>query len=458
MFGSLKKKLSGWFGKKDEEEKVEEAKEENVEVKEKESSEEKAPTQTVSKPEKITKKPKKEKVKAKKAEEEVLPEEQDEEGLEEAIKEEADKIEREASLKFETGKLKYEPDLEAVKEETPGEELVEEEKKSFWSWGKKKKEEVKEEVKEVVETPSEELKEEFDEEEKGGFFSKLKKKLSTSELKQEEFDELFEELEMILLENNVALVVVDKIRENLKNELVGKQFKKSEVEEKILDALKGAIDSVLIEGEDLLLKIKGKKNGPFVILFFGINGSGKTTSIAKLAWKLKEKGISCVLGAGDTFRAASIEQLETHANRLGVPIVKGEYGKDPSAVGFDTIIYAKKHGIKVVLIDTAGRMYTKSNLLKEMEKIVKVTKPDLKIFVGESITGNDATEQAKTFNETVGIDGIILSKADVDEKAGTILSVSYVTGKSIYYLGVGQGYKDLKEFKKEDVLKGLGLD
>ncbi|RMD67766.1 signal recognition particle-docking protein FtsY, partial [Candidatus Pacearchaeota archaeon] len=161
--------------------------------------------------------------------------------------------------------------------------------------------------------------------------------------------------------------------------------------------------------------------------------------------------------ASDTFRAASIEQLEKHANALGVEIVKGKYGQDPASVAFDAIAFAKKRRKNVVLIDTAGRMYTRANLMKEMEKIVRVTNPDLKIFVGESITGNDAVEQAKMFDEVVGIDGSILTKADVDEKAGAILSIGFVTGKPIFFLGTGQGYEDLVEFKKNEVIKSLGL-
>lgn len=291
----------------------------------------------------------------------------------------------------------------------------------------------------------------------GNFFTKLLKKISSSKLDENSFNEMFMEFELVLLENNVALEVVDKIKEVLSKELIGKQFKKSEAGQKILEALKESVDSVLIESENLIEQIR-KKEGIFVILFFGINGSGKTTTIAKLAHLLKKNSLSCVLAAADTFRAASIEQLEEHANRLGVPIVKHDYQADPAAVGFDAIQFAKKNHKKVVLIDTAGRMYTKANLMKEMEKIVRVTKPDLKIFVGESITGNDATEQAKTFNSSVGIDGIILSKADVDERAGTILSVSFVTKKPIYYLGIGQNYADLQEFKKEEVFRGLGLE
>jgi len=331
------------------------------------------------------------------------------------------------------------------------------------------KEEIKEDIEKAEEITSlvtkEEIKEEQEEkgkaEEKQGFFSKIFKKISSSgtiTIEQSHVNEIFQEIEITLLENNVALEVVDKIRKNLHKDLVGIEVKKDKIEETVLESLKNSILEVLIEPPSLIEQIKKHELGPYVILFFGINGSGKTTSIAKLAHKLKENNISCVLAAGDTFRAASIEQLQTHASKLNVPVIASTYGSDPASVTFDAIKYAEKNKIKAVLIDTAGRMYTKSNLLKEMEKIIRISKPNLKIFVGESITGNDATEQAKTFNETCGIDGIILSKADVDEKAGTILSVSYVTGKPIYFLGTGQEYKDLADFKKKDVLKHLGLE
>ncbi len=303
-----------------------------------------------------------------------------------------------------------------------------------------------------TETPAQTLKQE-----EQTFFTKLKKKLTTSILKQEQFDELFIELELSLLENNVALEAVDKIKEYLKKDLVGISIKRSEINSTILSSLKESILSLLIEPPSLIEQINSSLE-PYIILFFGINGSGKTTSIAKLSNYLKENNISSCLAAADTFRAASIEQLEKHAQALKIPLIKKTYGSDPAAVAFDAIQYAKKHKIKTVLIDTAGRMYTNSNLLKEMQKIVKVSKPNLKIFVGESITGNDAIEQAKTFNEEIGIDGIILSKADIDEKAGTILSVSYVTQKPIYFLGTGQKYKDLQPFTKETVLKNLGLE
>jgi len=292
---------------------------------------------------------------------------------------------------------------------------------------------------------------------KRGIFARLSSKVRTSTIKVGHVEEIFEELELILLENNVALEVVDKIKETLIKDLEGSEVKKGEIEKTIAETLKNSISDVLMDSPNLIEEIK-EKEGVYTIVFFGINGSGKTTSIAKLASKLQKEKISCVFAAADTFRAAAIQQLEKHGENLKIPVIKQDYGSDPAAVAFDTKKYAEKNKIKCVLIDTAGRMYTKDNLLKQMEKIIRVSQPDKKIFVGESITGNDMVEQAKTFNEAIGIDGIILSKADVDEKGGTALSISQVTGKPIYFLGVGQNYEDLQEFKKETILKNLGLD
>ena len=259
----------------------------------------------------------------------------------------------------------------------------------------------------------------------------------------------------MLLENNVAFEVVDKITKKLEEELVGKELLKKEVEGQIKEIIRDTISEVLINPFNFLDKVR--ESEPCVILFFGINGSGKTTTIAKIAEMLKSKRISSVMAAGDTFRAASIEQLREHGKRIGVDVIAHEYGSDPASVGFDAINYAKKNKIHCVLIDTAGRMHTEKNLIREMEKISKVCHPNLKIFIGESITGNDATEQARTFNENIGIDGIILSKSDIDEKGGTALSVGYVTKKPILFLGTGQSYYDLEPFDKNKFLEKLGL-
>ena len=272
---------------------------------------------------------------------------------------------------------------------------------------------------------------------------------------EEDFNSLFEDLEMLLLENNVAMEVTDSIKSILSQKLIGKEIKKDDLEKEIKKCLKETLYELIIEPDDPLDIIKIQK--PFVIIFFGINGTGKTTSIAKLAHLIKSKNMTVALAAADTFRAASIEQISEHAKKLNIPLIKHDYGSDPAAVGFDAIKYAKSHNIDVVLIDTAGRMHTKTNLMSEMEKIVRVTNPDLKIFVAESIAGNDATEQAKAFHKSIKINGSILSKADIDEKGGTIISISHATHKPIFYLGTGQEYKDLKLFNKQEFIKSLGL-
>jgi len=260
------------------------------------------------------------------------------------------------------------------------------------------------------------------------------------------------------MENNVAMEVIEKIKDDLSKDLVEKPIKRTNVEGTIKESLKNSIESLFnVEQVKLLRAVKNKLEKPFIIVFFGINGSGKTTSIAKVASMFKEKNISCVLAAADTFRAASIEQLQYHGDKLGLKIIKHGYGSDPAAVAFDAIKHAKAKNVDVVLIDTAGRLQSQKNLMGEMEKIIRVAKPDLKIFVGEAITGNDCVEQAKTFNDSVGIDGLILTKADVDEKGGAAISVSYITKKPIMYLGVGQEYSDLKEFDPKLVVEGLGL-
>jgi len=428
MFESLKKKIGGWF-KKEPEEGMQEL---ELSGEEEKVSDKKKGVTVVGAPPARPQSTGGEKLK-KEDKEVVVPKEK------KVVKVPKEKLEDEKPA--------------GLKEALEKKKLIEEDKR------RKKEEEVLRKKEEEEKTRSEEDKavEELAGEDSGGFFAKLARKLTSHKLEEGEFDEFFDGFEMILLENNVALEVVDKIKEGLRNNLVGKQFKKSEVELGIKEALKKAIEVVLIEGEDLIAKIE-KHVGVYVIVFCGINGSGKTTSIAKFAHMLKSRGISVVLGAADTFRAASIEQLKDHGSRIGVDVIASTYGADPASVAFDAVQHATKHKKKVVLIDTAGRMHTAKNLMKEMEKIVRVAKPDLKIFVGESITGNDVVNQAREFNESIGIDGVILAKADVDEKSGAVLSVGYVTGKPVYYLGVGQRMEDLKRFDKKDIFRGLGIE
>ncbi|MBI5065554.1 signal recognition particle-docking protein FtsY [Candidatus Woesearchaeota archaeon] len=296
----------------------------------------------------------------------------------------------------------------------------------------------------------------FEEKREKGFFSRIKEKITTTKINEGKFDELFWDLELVMLENNVAVEVIEKIKQDLRREVVEQPIPRGKVEEFVMESLKNSVRGILKESNTDLLKIIKQKK-PFIICFVGINGSGKTTTIAKFAKLLQENKLSVVLAAADTFRAAAIEQLQTHADRLGAKIVKHDYGADEAAVAYDAIEHAKAKNKDVVLIDTAGRLHSNHNLVEEMKKIIKVAKPDLKIFVGESITGNDCVEQAQKFNEAIELDGIILSKTDIDEKGGAALSVSYVTGKPIFYLGTGQNYKDLEKFSKEKIMTRLGL-
>jgi len=456
MFGFLKEKLKkavSIFSRKTKEE-TEKKVDEKPEIKEE-------PKKVATK-EKLTPKiPDKKEKKPEKAieikEEKILQEEKqilrEEKQLESPKKEEipADIVEEEVK---EILKEEQEKKLEAERIDKELEEKrlqQKEEKKGFFGFFKSKKEEKTAESKEKAEEKITEKPEE-----KKGFFSKVAESITTKKISQEKFEELFWDLELALLENNVAVEVIEKIKDDLKQNLVDKPLQRTKIDEIILETLQSSIKEVLtVKPIKFLERIKEKK--PFVICFVGINGSGKTTSIAKIAHMLKQNNITSVMAAADTFRAAAIDQLQHHADKLNIKLIRQDYGADPAAVAFDAIKHAETKKIDVVLIDTAGRMHSNTNLVDEMKKIIRVAKPDLKIFVGESITGNDCVEQAKEFNEAIGIDGIILSKADVDEKGGAALSVSYITKKPIIYIGTGQEYKDIKEFSSETVLSNLGL-
>lgn len=285
---------------------------------------------------------------------------------------------------------------------------------------------------------------------------KIKEKITTRKISNDEFEELFWELEIILMENNVAIEVIEKIKESLKVDLVDAPIERNKVEKIIEESLKNTVKELFKDTNfDLMSKIK-KADKPYVILFLGVNGSGKTTTIAKLTRLLQKNDLKVVLAAADTFRAAAIDQLENWGKELDVKVIKHDYGADAAAVAFDAIKHAKAKKIDVVLIDTAGRMHSNINLVDELKKVVRVTQPNLKVFVGESITGNDCIEQAKKFDQAVGIDGIILAKADVDEKGGTAISISYVTEKPILYLGMGQKLEDLERFDVNKIMKSLG--
>jgi len=283
-----------------------------------------------------------------------------------------------------------------------------------------------------------------------GALNSLLDKLSKIELSEEVVERHYNELLFSLVEADVALPVAEELLDRLKAKVKGLKVDRFSGKRDLLkDKLKEVLTELLSAPEklDLVEKVreKRKRGEPLVILFLGPNGHGKTTTIAKIAYFLKKKGFKVVIGAADTFRAGAIEQLEEHARRVGVKVIKQGYGADPAAVAYDAVNHARSKKIDVVLIDTAGRMQTDVDLMNEMRKIAKVINPDLKIFVGDALTGNDALDEAVKFNEAVGIDGSVLTKVDADAKGGAAISVIYATSKPLIFVGTGQGYEDLKE-------------
>lgn len=334
--------------------------------------------------------------------------------------------------------------VDTPKEEKSGDETEEKEEKKghfgFLHRNKNKNKDKKDESKSDLK---------YEDEQKGGRFGFI----TTKTIKEDDIEEILENLELSLLEGDVAFEVADTIVESVKEDLIGRKIKRrGDMELFTTNALKKSIYEIIDNGEyDLLGDIeKVRKTGePYKIMFVGINGTGKTTTIAKLATYLERYGYTSVLGASDTFRAGAIEQLEYHAKNLNMKIIKHPKDSDPAAVAYDAVDHAKATGKDIVLIDTSGRMQTNANLMDEMKKIKRISKPDIVIYVGDALMGNDATEQADKFNEVIDIDGIILTKTDADAKGGAALSIGHVIHKPILFIGVGQGYDDLIEFKPE---------
>jgi len=288
-------------------------------------------------------------------------------------------------------------------------------------------------------------------------FSSAAKSFSEKELKDKDIDEILFQLETSLLESDVAFEVIDSIKSDLKEKLIGSKVNKNEIENFVKNSLIQSISSLFnaTGTVDIVQNIRAKKDSiePYIILFVGINGTGKTTTLAKVANMLQKSKLSVVVAAADTFRAGAIEQLKEHTNRLNLKLIAQNYGSDPAAVCRDAVLYAKSHKIDCILIDTAGRMQTSKNLMDEISKINNVVKPDLKIFVGDSLTGNDTVNQAREFFNYVKFDGSILTKSDADAMGGAALSIVKVTATPILYLGTGQEYDDLTKFDKDDFLK-----
>ncbi|HTT73364.1 MAG TPA: signal recognition particle-docking protein FtsY [Thermoplasmata archaeon] len=267
-------------------------------------------------------------------------------------------------------------------------------------------------------------------------------------MKEGTIDDVLDDLEIVMLQSDVALPVVERMRRDLRKELAGRKLKFGvEAEEAIRACLERSARQILAQPPiDLPAAIRARANKPFVILFVGVNGTGKTTTIAKLAGWLRAQGLSSVIAAGDTFRAGAIEQLLVHGERLGIRVVRQQEGSDPAAVAFDAVEHARAKRVDVVLIDTAGRQHTNENLIDEAKKIRRVVQPSMTLFVGDALSGNDVVEQARQFNAALGIDGLILTKLDADAKGGAALSTTFVTKKPILFVGLGQEYGDLRPF------------
>lgn len=347
------------------------------------------------------------------------------------------------------------------------------EKSGFWSFGKKssdnKEEPQEEESAEEIQEEEEPKKSHFwsrnkdndsseendEDEEPSGMFSFITAKT----ISEKHLEDILWELEMGLLEGDVAMEVASAVVDSVKDDLVGRKIKRSnDITEYTYNALRNAVAEIIdIPGKSMTEMIEAKKaqGEPLVVMFVGINGTGKTTTIGKLANYYLKKGYTPVIAAADTFRAGAIEQVNYHADKVGVKLIKHQKGSDPAAVAFDAVEHAKAQGKELVLIDTAGRMQTNTNLMDEMKKIKRVAKPDLVVFVGDALTGNDATQQASKFNEAIDLDGVILTKADADSKGGASLSIGYVIKKPILFLGMGQGYDDIKEYDADWMLNQL---
>ncbi|MCJ7450325.1 MAG: signal recognition particle-docking protein FtsY [Candidatus Nanohaloarchaeota archaeon QJJ-9] len=287
------------------------------------------------------------------------------------------------------------------------------------------------------------------------FSDKAKSAVAEKELEEEELDELLWDLELSLLKNNVAEEVVDRLKKDLKEELAGEKVSRRKAGEEVKKALEKSVKDILKQGKRDIRELCEEEE-PKTVLFMGFNGSGKTTTIAKVASMLKED-YKVLLAAGDTFRSAAIDQLEEHAKNLDLKLIKHEYGADSAAVIYDAKEHAEKKGYDMVLADTAGRSHEDRNLMDELEKICRVNDPEYKILVVDALSGNDVVEQAEKYEE-MGFDSIILTKADVDKKGGAALSLGYVTGKPILYLGTGQDYEDLDRFEPEKIAEQLLKD
>jgi fused signal recognition particle receptor len=296
-------------------------------------------------------------------------------------------------------------------------------------------------------------------------FSETAKNLGQKSISKKDINSILDELQISLMENDVAHEIVDEMTSKIKTEIMDLKLERNENSDQVITTkLYSFLHELFLSTNtktDVIQSILDKKKskaGPYSIVFLGINGTGKTTTVAKFCKLLRDRGISVVLAAADTHRAGAIEQITVHGNNLNVKVISQRYGADPSAVARDALEHAKKNYIEAVLIDTAGRMQTSKNLMEEVSKIIRVIKPDMKIFVGDSLAGNDTVNQAREFYEYTKYDGSILTKSDADSKGGAAISIAYLTHKPILYLGIGQGYGDLQEFDHDRFLDSIFKD
>jgi fused signal recognition particle receptor len=275
-------------------------------------------------------------------------------------------------------------------------------------------------------------------------------------IEEEDLEEPLWNLEMALLESDVEMSVAEQILDSVRESMLGESRKQVETTGELVEsALHDALLDVIAVGQFDFEERIAEADKPVTIVFTGVNGVGKTTSIAKLSEWLADRGYSSVLANGDTYRAGANEQIREHADRLGRDLISHDQGGDPAAVIYDGVEYAEANGVDVVLGDTAGRLHTSDDLMAQLEKIDRVVEPDMTLFVDEAVAGQDAVNRAKEFNDAAAIDGAILTKADADSSGGAAISVAYVTGKPILFLGTGQGYDDITRFDPEALVESL---
>ncbi|MCC7552099.1 signal recognition particle-docking protein FtsY [Candidatus Micrarchaeota archaeon] len=441
MFGLLKDKLSGFVNKltkKEEEKQKEEIKEEIEEINEDSKEEE-----TLDNAPEKQQEPKKQETT--KTQEDEKPKEK-----KEVKKKTEEKEATEEKEKIENKELKDEPKEKEKIEENEEEKPVEI-KQVIEKHEEIEIEKPKQEPK--IEKPIEEIKPKQDKKIKLSLESRLRGLISRKiKIKEKDINSLLEELELSLLESDVNLDVASALKEEIRTSLVDKELDKSDLEEQIRESIKQALINIMDHEDrfDLVEKVKyGKK--PYKILFIGPNGAGKTTTIAKVSKLLENNNLSSVLSASDTFRAAAIEQIGIHGERLNKKVIKGKYGADPTSIAYDAVNHAKSNNLDAVLIDSAGRQETNKNLVDQLRKLGRIIEPDLTIYIGESIAGHSVIDQIKEFNQAVKIQGVILTKLDCDAKGGNAISIPRATNIPVVYVGVGQEYEDLIPFKPDQI-------